>query len=59
MSEIAKKKKELTAQDLLKMEIAKELGLWEKIEKFGWGELTAEESYCIGGMMYQRMKRRD
>jgi len=36
VSEIAKKKKELTAQDLLKMEIAKELGLWEKIEKFGW-----------------------
>ncbi|MGI6145552.1 MAG: small, acid-soluble spore protein, alpha/beta type [Peptococcia bacterium] len=59
MSEIAKKKKELTAQDLLKMEIAKELGLWEKIEKFGWGELTAEESGRIGGMMYQRMKRRD
>ena len=58
VSEIAKKKKELTAQDLLKMEIAQELGLWEKIEKFGWGELTAEESGRIGGVMHQRMKRR-
>ena len=28
-----KKKKYLTEYDLLKMEIAKELGLWEQIEK--------------------------
>lgn len=28
-----KKKKPLTEYDLLKMEIAKELGLWEQIEK--------------------------
>jgi len=39
------------------MEIAKELGLWEKIEEYGWGELTAEESGRIGGMMYQRIKK--
>jgi len=55
---IVKKKKELTAQDLLKMEIARELGLWEKIEKDGWAELTAEESGRVGGIMYQRMKRK-
>lgn len=40
------------------MEIAKELGLWEKIELFGWGELTAEESGRIGGIMNQKMKRK-
>lgn len=58
MRVIVKKKKELTAQDLLKMEIARELGLWEKIEKDGWAELTAEESGRVGGIMYQRMKRK-
>jgi len=40
------------------MEIARELGLWEKIEKDGWAELTAEESGRVGGIMYQRMKRK-
>mgnify|MGYP000881318409 CR=1 FL=1 len=52
-----KKKKEPTAQDLLKVEIAKELGLWEKIENFGWGELTAEESGRIGGLMTRRLRK--
>lgn len=51
-----KKKKETSEKDLLKYEIAKELGLWEKINKFGWGELTAEESGRIGGLMTKRRK---
>lgn len=54
-----KKKKEPTAQDLLKMEIARELGLWDKIQKFGWGELTAEESGRIGGIMTSRMRGKE
>jgi hypothetical protein len=53
-----KKPKEPRPQDLLKMEIAKELGLWEKIQAFGWGELTAEESGRIGGLMTGRMKKK-
>lgn len=53
-----KKRKELTPQDLLKMEIAKELGLWEKIQAFGWGELTAEESGRIGGLMTRQMRKK-
>ncbi|MFY9174001.1 MAG: small, acid-soluble spore protein, alpha/beta type [Peptococcia bacterium] len=52
-----KKKKELTPKDLLKMEIAKELGLWEKIEQKGWAELTAEESGRIGGIMTSRFRQ--
>lgn len=51
-----KKKKEPSPQDLLKFEIARELGLWEKIEKYGWAELTAEESGRIGGIMTKRMR---
>ena len=52
-----KKKKELTPQDLLKMEIAKELGLWDKIQKEGWAELTAVESGRIGGIMTRRARQ--
>ncbi|MGI6588338.1 MAG: small, acid-soluble spore protein, alpha/beta type [Peptococcia bacterium] len=41
----------------MKIEIAQELGLWEKIRALGWGELTAEESGRIGGLMRQRLKK--
>lgn len=53
-----KKPKEPTPQDLLKIEIAKELGLWDKIEKWGWAELTAEESGRIGGLMTRQMRKK-
>jgi small acid-soluble spore protein F (minor alpha/beta-type SASP) len=51
-----KKKKVLTPDDIMKYEIAKELGLMEKIDKFGWGGLTAKESGRIGGIMTVRKK---
>ena len=51
-------KKELTEaekKDLqMKMEIAEELGLMEKVEQFGWKGLTSRESGRIGGMMSRR-----
>ena len=43
-----KKKKELTADDLMKLEIAKEIGLMDKVEELGWGGLTARETGRIG-----------
>lgn len=52
-----KKKKEPTAQELLKVEIAKELGLWDKIQEEGWAELTAEESGRIGGIMTRKSRQ--
>lgn len=51
----SKKKKDAAQQELLKLEIARELGLWEKIKKNGWAELTAKESGMIGGIMTRRM----
>lgn len=52
------RKKELTEaekRDLaMKMEIAEELGLAEKVEKMGWKGLTSRESGRIGGIMGQR-----
>lgn len=52
-----KKKKEPTKDDLLKYEIAEELGLMDKIEDMGWGGLTAKESGKIGGIMTSRKKK--
>jgi len=52
-----KSKKEPTPQDLLKLEIAQELGLWDKIQQLGWAELTAEESGRIGGIMTRRARQ--
>lgn len=53
-----KRKKELTEaekQDLaMKMEIAAELGLSDKVAALGWKGLTSRETGQIGGLMGQR-----
>lgn len=55
-----KSNKELTPAEKLrekmKYEIADELGLSDKVDKFGWGGLTAEETGRIGGLMTKRKK---
>ncbi len=51
-----KKPKEPTPLDQLKLEIASELGLAEKIASFGWAELTAAESGRLGGILNRRLK---
>lgn len=46
----------------LKVEVARALGLWEKVEAHGWGALTAAESGRIGGWMTRvrfRSKRQE
>ncbi|KYH35554.1 small, acid-soluble spore protein, alpha/beta type [Clostridium tepidiprofundi DSM 19306] len=43
-------------REKLKYEIAQELGLAEKVDKYGWGGLTAEETGRIGGLMTKRKK---
>lgn len=53
-----KKKKIITEDDKLKYEIAKELGLMEKIEEVGWAGLTAKESGRIGGIMTGRKRKK-
>ena len=54
------RKKELTEAEKrnlqMKMEIAEELGLLEKVEQFGWKGLTSKESGRIGGIMAKRKK---
>ena len=51
-----KKAKKLTVNDVLKYEIAAELGLMDKIGQGGWKSLTARESGRIGGILAKRRK---
>jgi len=52
-----KKKKIETMEDYWKYEIAEELGLLDKVEKIGWGGLTAKETGRIGGLITVKKKR--
>ena len=52
------KKINLTEDDRLKYEIAEEIGLGEKVAKFGWKSLTSKESGKIGRMMAARRKNK-
>ncbi len=40
----------------LKYEIAEELGLKEKVDKYGWSGLTSSETEKIEGIMTKRKK---
>ncbi|KAJ52757.1 hypothetical protein BD780_003066 [Clostridium tetanomorphum] len=55
-----KSNRELTPAEKLrekmKYEIAEELGLKEKVDKYGWSGLTSEETGRIGGIMTKRKK---
>lgn len=55
-----KSNKELTEAEVLrekiKYEIAEELGLKDKVDSYGWGGLTAEETGRIGGIMTKRKR---
>ncbi len=55
-----KANKELTEEEILrekmKYEIASELGLKDKVDTYGWGALTSEETGRIGGIMTKRKR---
>jgi len=42
--------------DIMKYEIAEELGLLDKVNASGWKSLTAKESGRIGGILARRKK---
>jgi hypothetical protein len=43
----------------LKMEIAAELGLLDQVRLKGWHSLSAKDAGKIGGIMTQRIKRKN
>ena len=48
----------LTDNDIMKYEIASELGLIDKVTELGWAGLTAKEAGKIGGMLTSRKKQK-
>ena len=46
----------MTQNDIMKYEIAEELGLIDKVNESGWKSLTAKESGRIGGILARRKK---
>ena len=53
------KKKKITPEYLMKCEVAKEIGLWDKIEKLGWKSLTSRESGRLGGQIAKRKRKKE
>ena len=51
-----KKEKKMDINEILKYEIAEELGLMDKVNATGWKSLTAKESGKIGGIMTKRKR---
>ena len=51
------KTKTYYTKDILKLDLAQQLGYGEKIKQFGWGELTSAESGRLGGMVRGYTKR--
>ena len=61
---MAKQKKEfdfnkLTPKERMRFEIAKELGIDDKIVTGGWGALSAQESGRIGGIIASKNRRKN
>lgn len=52
-----KKNKKPTMDDILKYEIATELGLSSKVDSIGWAGLTAAETGKIGGILSSRKRK--
>ena len=47
---------ELTKEELMKYEIAQELGLLDKVMGEGWRSLSSKETGRIGGLLAKRKK---
>ena len=43
-------------KEKLKLEMAKDLGLFEKVKKYGWKSLTSKESGRIGGKISAKIR---
>ena len=48
----------LTPQEEMKYEIAKELGLLDKVLESGWKSLSAKETGRIGGLMTKKRAKK-
>ena len=51
-----KKNKPLTQEEIMKYEIAEELGLLDRVKEGGWKALSSKETGKIGGLMAKRKR---
>jgi len=56
---MAKKKESSSPNEELKLEVARELGLFEKVKQLGWDKLTAQETGKIGALVKKRLNTGD
>lgn len=49
----------LSSHEKMKLEIAEELGLLEKVQEGGWKSLSAKETGRIGGLMTKRKRQQN
>lgn len=54
---VKQKTEEEDLSEQMKWEIARELGLAEKVTRLGWGGLSAAETGRIGGLMTRRLRK--
>ncbi len=47
----------LKKEETLKLQVARELGLMDKVVRDGWKSLSAKETGRIGGLVSRRQKR--
>lgn len=47
----------LSREERMKYEIARELGLLERVREVGWAGLTAQETGRIGGLIGQKKRK--
>ena len=47
----------LTPEEALKLEIVREIGVYQKVLEGGWRSLSAKESGRIGGMMTKKRRK--
>jgi len=51
-----KKKPSVDPNEKLKIEAARELGLFKKVQLYGWDKLTAQETGKIGALVKKMLK---
>ena len=50
---------DLTPEEACKLEIAEEIGVYDKVMEGGWRVLSAKESWRIGGILSKRKRARE
>jgi hypothetical protein len=62
MPKYKKKPEKMTPQERemerMKLEIADELGLGDKVKTIGWENMTARETGRVGGIMSRRLRKK-